>query len=103
MKVKTLEHWKELLQKMLYHNRLAPFPIYDTDYVLEIKDKIKVMELKNKYDEDPVDACSDCKSLNLRYGDTNDNDIICMRCGSINNIIKFETIYKYEEFIESRK
>ncbi len=93
----TLKYLKQLLKHLQYYNDMAPFPVYDTEYVEEVKTKIKEMEEKsNEYDELPVVACRHCKSLHV-VSDELDNSI-CMRCGSVNELQEFENIYKYKEF-----
>jgi DNA-directed RNA polymerase subunit RPC12/RpoP len=80
---------------------MAPFPVYDTEYVAEVENKIKEMEAKNnEYDELPVVACRHCKSLHV-VSDELDNSI-CMRCGSVNELQEFENIYKYKEFKDAK-
>lgn len=96
-----LENLKKQLKQLEYHNRMAPFPVYDTEYVESIRIKINKMEEelnKNKYDEEAVEACRMCNSLNLQYDDEKLN-IICVRCGSKNEMMVFETIHDYKKFI----
>jgi DNA-directed RNA polymerase subunit RPC12/RpoP len=99
---KVLKRYQELLKHMEYYNIMAPFPIYDTSYVNEIKNKIKeIMSDKLKeYDNEPVVACKYCKSLHIKI-DEDDNNI-CMRCGSINELKDFENIYKYNEWLKKK-
>lgn len=97
----TLTYLKALLEHLQYYNNMAPFPVYDTEYVEEVRNKIKEMEEKNnEYDELPVVACRHCKSLHV-ISDELDNSI-CMRCGSVNELQEFENIYKYKEFKDGK-
>ena len=104
MKQITLTYLIESLKYMEYHNRVAPFPVYDTDDIKEIKLKIMELEEENKinYDDVPVEACRFCKSLNIQYDEEHLN-IICMRCGSTNELQQFETIHEYNSFINGEK
>jgi|TARA_R110000850_G_scaffold132024_1_gene253063 hypothetical protein len=95
----------KILQKELKHieyvNRGAPFPIFDTEYVGMVKDEINKEHVKintmtkEEYDELPVVACKGCKRLYIEVDD-DDNDI-CMRCGSINEIKEYKNIHEYRE------
>lgn len=99
MNQKTIVYLKKLLEHLQYYNKLAPFPVYDTDYVNDVKNRI--MELENEkeinYDDEPVVACKYCKSLHI-VTDEVDNDI-CMRCGSVNELKEFKNIHEYKEFL----
>ena len=92
-----IKHLKELHSHLDYYNNMAPFPVYDTDYVKEVKEVINNMEnSKIDYDELPVAACKYCKSLHI-MSDEVENDI-CMRCGSVNEIKVFANIHEYNDF-----
>ena len=91
-----LEHLTKLWEHMSYYNSMAPFPVYDTEYVEAIRKEIKKMkESKFDYDELPVAACKYCNSLHIEVDDV-DNDI-CMRCGSVNEIEIYKNIKEYNE------
>lgn len=97
----VLKKYRELLKHMKYYNSLAPFPVYDTDYVNDVQNKIKeIMNDKKDYDEESVVACKHCKSLHV-VSDEVDNTI-CMRCGSINELQEFKNIYEYKEYIKKK-
>lgn len=97
MKMKTkLEKLKELLEKALYYNNLAPFPVYDTGMVKNLVKKIKHMEKsQSEYDEEPVVACKHCNSLHIVMDEIGNN--ICFKCGSVNELKEYKTIYEYKE------
>lgn len=97
MNKKILKHLKTLYKHVEYYNKMSPFPIYDTDWVKDVKDKIKEMEdTKEDYDQLPVVACRNCKSLYIKYDD--DMNEHCMRCGSTNELKEFDNINEYEKF-----
>lgn len=76
---------------------MTPFPVFDTDYVKDVDNYIKMIEdNKTNYDEEPVVACRFCKNLHIEF-DELDNDV-CMRCGATNELITFKNIYEYLKF-----
>jgi len=77
---------------------MAPFPVYDTEYVEEVKNTIMKLENENKidYNDEPVVACKYCKSLHIVIDEVDNN--ICMRCGSVNELKEFKNIYDYNQF-----
>ena len=77
---------------------MAPFNIYDSEYVEEVKNEIMKLENENKidYDNEPVVACKYCKSLHIVIDEVDNN--ICMRCGSVNELKEFKNIYDYNQF-----
>lgn len=81
---------------MVHYNSMSPFPIYDTEYVKDVRKKIKEMEENEdyNYDEDSVVACKYCKSLHI-VSDIYSNDH-CMRCGSINELQEYKNIFDYK-------
>lgn len=96
MNIQTLKVLKEQLDHLEYYNRMAPFPVYDTEYVNEVRDRVKYMEKEKNvnYDELPVAACKYCKSLYI-VSDNVENDV-CMRCGSVNEIVIYKNIEEYQ-------
>lgn len=94
MKTKLLKYLRDLLKHVEYYNKMAPFPVFDTEYVEEIKKSIIKME-KNEYDEMPVVACKHCHSLHI-INDELENDH-CMRCSAINEIVIYDNIEEYFE------
>lgn len=92
---KLLKVARGLHKHMEHYNNMAPFPVFDTEYVEIVKRFINDMEdyTKTDYDMLPVAACKHCKSLHIAVDDA-ENDY-CMRCGSVNEIVLFETIHTY--------
>lgn len=85
---------KKLYEHVTFYNSMAPFPIYDTEYVEKINSKIKKMgHLKDKYDELPVYFCKHCKSLHIELDDKQNN--VCHRCGSVNEVDVLPNIESY--------
>ena len=80
-------------------NRMAPFPVFDTGYIEDIKTRIENMEQsKMDFDEMPVAACKHCDNLWIE-NDEVENDV-CMRCGAINELIIYPTIHDYLKAIK---
>ena len=93
-----LQYLREHLDHLMYYNKMAPFPVYDTEYVEEVKNIIMKLENENKidYNDEPVVACKYCKSLHIVIDEVDNN--ICMRCGSVNELKEFKNIYDYNQF-----
>lgn len=98
----TIRYLKKYLKHMKYYNGMAPFPLFCTDYVNDVENKLKeIMSDKTKeYDEEPVVACKYCKSLHIK-SDEIDNSI-CMRCGSVNELKDFKDIYEYQKWVTNK-
>lgn len=98
MERKTETVLKNLLSHLKYYDNLAPFPIYGSEYIEDVENKLReVMENKNvNYDEEPVVACRFCKSLHIVSDEVDNN--VCMRCGSINELTEFNNINEYLNF-----
>ena len=90
------------LSHMKYYNNLAPFNIYDSEYVNDIENKLKeIMNDKLKeYDNEPVVACKYCKSLHVLTDELDNN--ICMKCGSVNELQNFDNIFEYQKFLKDK-
>ena len=81
---------------------MAPFPVYDTDYVKDVKKELDKMEDNIiDYDDLPVVACRYCDNLYIE-SDAIENDV-CMRCGAINEITIFENIFKYKDHVNGKQ
>ena len=96
---KIIKKYEKELKDAEYYNNMAPFPVYDTEYVKIMKKKLKQMKNDTEYDKLPVAACKYCKSLHI-INDELSNDV-CMKCGSINDIIMYDNIYEHEKHKDS--
>lgn len=91
---RMVQDLKGLHEHLSYYNEMAPFPIYDTEYVDAVKTLItKMEETKKDYEALPVAACKHCKSLHIVLDEV-ENDV-CMRCGATNEIEIYPTIEEY--------
>lgn len=96
MNKQILKHLRKLYKHVEYYNNMAPFPIYDTLWVMDIKTKIKEMKnTKKDYDNEPVVACRFCKSLHIESDE--DDNAHCHKCGSINELIEYKNIFEYNK------
>ena len=98
-----LQYLREHLDHLMYYNKMAPFPVYDTEYVEEVKNIIMKLENENKidYNDEPVVACKYCKSLHIVIDEVDNN--ICMRCGSVNELKEFKNIREYKNFVDNER
>lgn len=92
---KIIERYERKLKDAKYYNKMAPFPVYDTEYVKLMEDKLNQMKKDLEYDKLPVAACKYCHSLHV-LTDEDGNDV-CMKCGSVNDIIIYDNIYEHEK------
>jgi phage FluMu protein Com len=73
---------------------MSPFPLYDTGYIEDItKIEKNMKQSKMDYDELPVVACKHCNNLWIE-NDEVENDV-CMRCGTVNELIIYPNIHDY--------
>lgn len=90
----TLKQLTEQYEHVTYYNDMSPFPIYDTEYVAKLKEKMdEVIKSQEDYDKVPVEACGHCKSLHIVVDEVDNS--ICMKCNSINEIKEYPTIQDY--------
>lgn len=95
MEKQKLKILKNELEHVNHSNKFTPFPVFDTEYVGLLKKEIEVVD-NNKdvdYDELPVEACKHCKSLYITVDDEDNG--ICMRCGSVNEVVTYNNIDEY--------
>lgn len=94
--MERLEYLKKELKHITLYNRGSPFPLYDTEYVELVEQQIINIMDKTKidYDDEPVVSCKHCKSLFIKV-DEDDNNL-CMKCGSINEVIEHKDIFDYK-------
>lgn len=95
---RLINYLEELLQFLEYYNKMAPFPVYDTEYVEAVRQGLKDMKQNtNKYDDAPVVACKHCNNLFIVVDEV-ENDV-CVRCGSLNELKIYKDIFEYLEAV----
>ena len=94
MNTQLLKILKAIKKELEYRNNMAPFPVYDTEYIEDVNKRIDNMsKSKIDYDNLPVAACKYCNNLHIEQDDV-ENDI-CMRCGAVNEIVVYENIFEF--------
>lgn len=84
--------FNKILQRFVYVNHMAPFPIYDTEHIMNLSNRMYDENID--YDTEPVECCIHCKSLYL-ITDNEDNDE-CVTCrNSLNETETHASIYHY--------
>lgn len=96
------DHLKNLHNHLNYYNKIAPFPIYDTEYVEEVKKVINEMEEEIDYDSLPVVACTYCNSLHITIEDIEHGEPVdvCNRCFSVGETREFKNIEEYNIYLK---
>lgn len=101
MKKELLKHLNSQYKYFEYYNKMSPFPIFDTEWVGNIKDKINEIMNNDKkdYDREPVFACKHCGTLVVpnQYEVDDDGNEICQRCNSVNEVIEYKDIFEYNK------
>ena len=98
MENKILQNLKKELNHIERINENAPFPIFDTEHVEHVKGLVNEIKAeKIDYDDIPVHACGECGNLALKELDEGGFTTVCLRCGTVNNIIKYDTIKDWED------
>lgn len=94
--MERLEYLKKELKHITLVNRSSPFNFFDSEYVEMVQQEIINIMDRNKidYDDEPVVSCKHCKSLFIKV-DEDDNNL-CMKCGSINEVIGHKDIFDYK-------
>lgn len=88
------DYLEEELKHITHHNKMSPFPMFDTEYVKMVKEEL--LKVKDNYDDLPVHSCGNCGSLHIQVDDMEVNDV-CMRCGAANNVVIYEDVYEWKK------
>ena len=100
MKKELLKHLNSMYKYVEYWNKMGPFPRYDTEWQIDIKNYINEIKMEKKdYDEEPVFACKHCGTLVVpnQYEVDDDGNEICQRCNSVNEVISYKDIFEYNK------
>lgn len=96
-----LDYLVKLYDFMDYYNNMAPFPLYDTEFVNKLKKKIDIMKkIDIDYDSLPTVSCKYCDNLGI-IQDEFDNDY-CSKCGSVNEIVIHSSYHDYKKYIDDK-
>jgi formylmethanofuran dehydrogenase subunit E len=101
MKKELLKHLNSMYKYVEYWNKMGPFPRYDTEWQIDIKNYINKIKMNkdNDYDKEPVFACKHCGTLVVpnQYEVDDDGNEICQRCNSINDVKEYKNIFEYNK------
>ena len=100
MKKELLKHLNSMYKYVEYWNKMGPFPRYDTEWQIDIKNYINEIKMEKKdYDKEPVFACKHCGTLVVpnQYEVDDDGNEICQRCNSINDVKEYKDIFEYNK------
>ena len=86
-------------------NSFAPFPIYDTEVIQDLKILDK-MKQKPNYDAEKIDYCATCLSIHLKDIEiptsvSNENITYCIPCGNT-DIRTAQNIHEWEDLYSER-
>ena len=94
------------IKRREYWNRGAPFPIYDTEVINDLK-KLKMITTKDASNSEPIHYCKNClsiviKTIEFEKGeDGEDREVdYCLDCG--NTDICSAHISEWEDMYEER-
>ena len=100
MKKELLKHLNSMYKYVEYWNKMGPFPRYDTEWQIDIKNYINEIKMEKKdYDKEPVFACKHCGTLVVpnQYEVDDDGNEICQRCNSVNDVKEYKNIFEYNK------
>ena len=100
MSKEILKQLNKLYKHVEYCNTYTPFPFYDTEWQIDIKNYINEIKMEKKdYDKEPVFACKHCGTLVVpnQYEVDDDGNEICQRCNSINDVKEYKDIFEYNK------
>ena len=101
MSKEILKQLNKLYKHVEYWNKMGPFPRYDTEWQIDIKNYVNKIKMNkdNDYDKEPVFACKHCGTLVVpnQYEVDDDGNEICQRCNSINDVKEYKDIFEYNK------
>ena len=100
MSKEILKQLNKLYKHVEYCNTYTPFPFYDTEWQIDIKNYINEIKMEKKdYDKEPVFACKHCGTLVVpnQYEVDDDGNEICQRCNSVNDVKEYKDIFEYNK------
>lgn len=90
------------IKRREYYNRLAPFPIYDTEIINDLK-KLNMITSKDKSNSEPITYCKTCLSIHIKtaeFEDTKQEVDYCISCS--NTDLDKTHISEWEDMYEER-
>lgn len=100
------------IERREYYNNLAPFPVYSTEIITDLK-KLEMITTKDSSNSEPITYCKTCLSIHIKtttMEDTGQEVDYCVACSNTDmettHISEWEDLYeeKYgERFLTSKK
>lgn len=94
------------IKRREYHNSMAPFPVYDTDIINDMK-KLSEIVKKQEFNNEPICYCKNClsiqiKRVNFEKGSNGEerNVDYCVSCG--NTEIEKAHVSEWEDMYEEK-
>lgn len=67
---------KEEIERREYYNQMSPFPVYDTEIILDMKSLSERVKKQN-YNNEPISYCKNCLSIRIKtvkFPETNEGE-----------------------------
>jgi len=100
------------IERREYYNQMAPFPVYDTDIINDLK-KLNMITAKDNSNSEPITYCKTCLSIKIKtvgFEDTEKEVDYCVDCSNTEmgeaHVSEWEDLYeeKYgERFLTEKK
>jgi len=100
------------IERREYYNTMAPFPVYDTEIINDLK-ILGMITSKESSNNEPITYCKTCLSIHIKtvkFEDTEQEVDYCVNCSNTDletsHVSEWEDMYeaKYgERFLTSKK
>ncbi len=90
------------IERREYYNQMAPFPVYDTETIIDLK-KLNMITAKDNSNNEPITYCKTCLSIHIKTVDFKDTDKTVDYCVACSNTELDTThISEWEDMYEER-
>jgi|TARA_R110000822_G_scaffold51650_2_gene134219 hypothetical protein len=90
------------IERREYYNSMAPFPVYDTEVITDLK-KLEMITSKDTSNNEPITFCKTCLSIHIKtveFEDTDQAVDYCVACS--NTDLETTHISEWEDMYEER-
>ena len=90
------------IERREYYNSMAPFPVYDTEVIIDLK-KLEMITSKDTSNNEPITFCKTCLSIHIKtveFEDTDQAVDYCVACS--NTDLETTHISEWEDMYEER-
>lgn len=90
------------IERREYYNLMAPFPVYDTEVITDLK-KLNMITSKDSSNSEPIAYCKTCLSIHIKTTKMEDTQQVvdyCIACS--NSEIEETHISEWEDMYEER-